>query len=35
MAYVSDLTTPTYGGIAAGGGAVKKLVISDGANWRT
>jgi hypothetical protein len=35
IAYVSDLTAPTYRGVAAGGGAVKGLVFSDGANWMT
>ncbi len=35
LAYVNDLTAPTYRAVAAGGGAVKGLVFSDGANWRT
>jgi hypothetical protein len=33
-AFVSDATTPTFGNVVVGGGAVKIPVYSDGTNWR-
>jgi hypothetical protein len=32
--FVSDATTPTFGSVVVGGGAVKTPVYSDGTNWR-
>lgn len=34
-AYVTDATTPTAGGVAVGGGALKRPVFFDGTNWIT
>jgi len=33
-AFVSDATSPTFGNVVVGGGAVKTPVYSDGTNWR-
>jgi hypothetical protein len=33
-AFVSNATTPTFGSVVVGGGAVKTPVYSDGTNWR-
>ena len=33
-AFVSDATTPTFGNVVVGGGAVKTPVYSDGTDWR-
>ena len=33
-AFVSDATTPTFGNVVVGGGAVKIPVCSDGTDWR-
>jgi hypothetical protein len=33
-AFVSDATTPTFGNVVVGGGAVRIPVYSDGTNWR-
>jgi hypothetical protein len=33
-AFVSDATTPTFGSVVVGGGAVKTPVYSDGTDWR-
>ena len=33
-AYITDCNTSTVGAVAAGGGAIKALVWSDGTNWK-
>jgi hypothetical protein len=33
-AFVSDATTPTFGNVVVGGGAVRIPVYSDGTDWR-
>jgi hypothetical protein len=33
-AFVSNATSPTFGSVVVGGGAVKTPVYSDGTNWR-